>query len=84
MSHEYARNSVRSKQDLVDFIDNLVSRMDSGGEKIDNYRTRDFIDALASWIESSDSLYRNFGIDPSEVKCWELVADGVAAALIYD
>lgn len=84
MNYKYERNSVRSKHDLVDFLDNLVGRIDNGGERMDNYKTRDFIDALASWIESSDSLYENFGIDSSEVNCWELVADGVEAALIYD
>lgn len=80
MQTEYRK--IESKQELIELLDNLVAADKSGWE---NVVTQDFLEAMATWLESADSFYKNFDLDTnSENASWQLFADAIKAATVYE
>ncbi|MCE2570911.1 DUF7660 family protein [Motilimonas eburnea] len=60
-----------------------MSSEDAG--KWENVSTSDFLGALAAWLESADCFYKNFNRETSSEKpSWQLFADALQAATIYE
>jgi hypothetical protein len=73
---------IESKEALISLIQKLSSE-DSGAWE--NISTTDFLEALAAWLESADGFYRNFNLETrSEKPSWQLFADALRAATIYE
>ena len=72
---------VNSKEDLIKLILDIAN----DPSPFDNESARDFMIALASWLEDSDGYYANLGKNmDSSVATWQLFADSLQAAKIYE
>lgn len=73
---------IESKEALIALIQKLRTN-DSG--KWENVSTADFLEALAAWLESADGFYKDFNLETSSEKpSWQLFADALQAATIYE
>jgi len=73
---------IGSKEELVALIGKLCAEDIS---KWENVSTVSFLEAMAAWLESSGNLYKNLKLDTdSEVASWQIFADAIQAATIYE
>ena len=73
---------VGSKDELVALIGRLCAEDTS---KWENVSTVSFLEAMAAWLESSGYLYKNLKLNTdSEVASWQIFADAIQAATIYE
>ncbi len=73
---------IESKKELLRLIKNLSAEDSS---KWENVSTSDFLEALGAWLEDADGFYKNFQLDTSSEKpSWQLFADALQAATIYE
>jgi hypothetical protein len=73
---------IETKEQLLELIQKLSAE---NPETWENVSTQSFLEALGSWLGSADNLYRNLHIDTDANKpSWQLFADALQAALIYE
>lgn len=73
---------IDSREELVALIGRLCAEDTS---KWENLSTVLFLEAMAAWLESSGNLYKNLNLDTdSEVASWQIFADAIQAATIYE
>ena len=73
---------IDSREELVAPIGRLCAEDTS---KWENLSTVLFLEAMAAWLESSGNLYKNLNLDTdSEVASWQIFADAIQAATIYE
>ncbi|CAI3798958.1 hypothetical protein [Rheinheimera sp. MM224] len=73
---------IGSKEELISLIGRLCAEDTSNWE---NVSTVSFLEAMAAWLESSGNLYKNLKLDTdSEVASWQIFADAIQAATIYE
>lgn len=73
---------IGSKEELVVLIGRLCAEDTS---KWENVSTLSFLEAMAAWLESSGNLYNNLKLDTdSELPSWQIFADAIQAATIYE
>ncbi len=73
---------IESKKELIQLIKRLRAEDSS---KWKNVSTPDFLEALGAWLESADGFYKNFKLETSaEEPSWQLFADALQAATIYE
>jgi hypothetical protein len=77
-------DSINSKGDLVAFVHALTENFHSHPEEWENDTLERFLDAFASWLEASDSCYRNRGVSPPQSPTWQNVGEMLIAAKIYE
>ena len=77
-------SSVKSREDLVRFLDSLLRDHTASGAAWENPDLPRYLDALKAWLEDSDGYYANLKEDPAAVSPWRRVADAFAAARIYE
>lgn len=82
LSMEFEHKRIGSRSELIQLLNKLSSEDTS---KWENISTRDFLDAMASWLESAEHFYRNFELDiNAKDPSWQLFADAIQAATIYE
>lgn len=73
---------IQSKEALIELITHLKQQDIEGWE---NRSTMEFITALSAWLEDAEGFYCNNNIDiDSREASWQLFADALQAALIYE
>lgn len=73
---------IESKEALISLIQKLSTE---DTKKWENLSTTDFLEALGAWLESADGFYKNFNLETSSEKpSWQLFADALQAATIYE
>lgn len=73
---------IGSKEELIALIGRLCTEDTS---KWENVSTLSFLEAMAAWLESSGNLYNNLKLDTdSELPSWQIFADAIQAATIYE
>ena len=73
---------VGSKKELIELIGRLCSE---DASKWENVSTLAFLEAMAAWLESAENFYSNFKLATnSENASWQLFADAIQAATIYE
>ena len=75
---------VSSKEELLAFLEALRRDYAQNGKSWENEDLPSYLDALQSWLESSDHFYRNRNEDPASIPPWRRFADALAAARIYE
>lgn len=79
VENDYKR--VQSKEALIALLNSLAQQDTDNWE---NMSTQDYLQALAAWLESSDAFYDNAKIPISHSPSWQLFADAMQAATIYE
>jgi len=73
---------IESKKELIGLIQRLRTEDSS---KRENLSTPSFLEALAAWLENADGFYQNVKLETSAEKAsWQLFADALQAATIYE
>lgn len=75
---------IKSKADLVAFVQALCADLQANPEAWENVTLDRYLQALASWIEDSDGYYNNQGRPIPTTPSWRDVADMLMAAKIYE
>lgn len=76
---------IRTRDDLIELISDVVCNYDANGERWENRDIRSFLEAIGAWLEDCDGYYQNNG-DSRDVDSadWQIFADAIAAARIYE
>jgi hypothetical protein len=75
---------IKSKEDLAGFVEALREDLLRNPDSWENPTLESYLDAMAAWIRSMDNYRRNIGEQPSEIPTWEVFADILSAAKIYE
>jgi hypothetical protein len=76
------KNGVSSRSELIDFVSTLAQM---NTDQISNIDTVSFLEALGAWLKDCNGFYVNTGQEMNiEQPQWQLFADALAAATIYE
>ena len=76
---------IRTRDEMIAFVADVVRDHDSDGSQWENGDIRSFLEAMASWLEDCDGYYQNNGDDRDvNIPAWQIFADALAAARIYE
>lgn len=77
-------DGIRSKEDLVKFIEALAGDFRANRESWENDSLDRYLSALSNWLADSDGYYRNRGLEPPMSPTWKNVAEMLIAAKTYE
>jgi len=73
------RRVVESKEQLIEMLTELQS------SNLEKDTASSYIDALAAWLNDCDGFYTNIGeVRDTNVADWQLIADALIVATVYD
>ena len=78
------RPEVKTREDFVDYCHQLARSLRDDKRVFENADLVSFIDALGAWTEDMDGFYSNRGEAVPVQLSWEVMADMVSAALVYE
>lgn len=79
------RKRVESRDDLIGYIFELLDDHDAIGDQWENKDVFTFLQVMAAWLNNCDGYYRNTGqVIDMESPGWQLFADALAAAAVYE
>lgn len=84
MTLDQRARAVRSRKDLVAFMEAFVADYVTNGATWTNGDLRSFLEAMAAWSQDMEGFYKNSGEDLSTVPPWRVLADILSAARIYE
>jgi hypothetical protein len=77
-------NNVSTREDLSNFIDRLSNDLNSNKGEWENHDLPSFLEAMSGWVQDMDGFYKNNGKDvPIDVP-WNIFADILYAAKVYE
>jgi hypothetical protein len=76
--------SIKSKEDLADFVEALRSDLEVNAADWENPTLDRFLEAMAVWIRSLDQYYKNTGQPRADLPSWKTLADILYASKIYE
>lgn len=76
--------AVRSRDDLVAFIQALSNELKSHPETWENPDLSSFLNAMAAWVQDMDGYYLNQKKEFSEDQSWKTFAEILYSARIYE
>lgn len=82
LNHQVA--SIKSREDLADFIDSLNHDLVTHAEQWENETLSRYLAALSAWVREMDGYYKNAGQScPSEPR-WKVVGEMLLAAKHFE
>ena len=75
---------IKSRQDLAAFVIELSRSYEEIGDFWENDRLDIFLEALGGWTEDMDGYFKNRGEACPENPSWNLFAQMLLAAMIYE
>jgi hypothetical protein len=75
---------VNSRDEFVLFVRSLLNDLRMNESRWDNRELGTFLEALAAWTEDMDGYYQNRGEPVPREPSWQLLADMLAAARVYE
>ncbi len=76
--------SVATRDDLVTFLAELAEDCGRSDSAWPNDTLESFLQGAAGWAQDMDGYYRNLGRDPADVSPWQVLADVLMAARVYE
>jgi len=77
--------TIRSRDELIGHLFNLLDDHDACGDQWHNRNIYTFLQAMAAWLNDCDGYYMNTGQSVDvEQPTWQLFADALAAASVYE
>jgi len=78
-------NAVDSRDQLIGYIFELLDDHDAVGDQWENKDIYSFLQAMAAWLDDCDGYYRKSGQSVDVEKAsWQILADAMAAASVYE
>lgn len=84
MIDDTAIDRISSKQDLVQFIHELMHDYDTHGDEWENPTLDRFLEAMAAWLESFENQYRNLDLPIPKTPSWKFVGQMLYSATAYE
>lgn len=81
--HERVK-SIQTREELADFVEALLKDLRENGSDWENASLEGFLDAMAAWIRSMPSAYKNMGKALPSSGDWRAMADILLAAKMYE
>ena len=81
--HETAAG-VRTREDLARFLQEALSDLQNRPEEWENDTLERFLEAWAAWVEDLPGWYANRGETMPDQPDWNLLANMVMAARVYE
>ncbi len=75
---------IKSKADLVAFIEALREDLEANPEGWENVTLPQYLSALARWLADSDGYYKNQGRPVPVTPSWRDIGDMLMAATMYE
>jgi hypothetical protein len=79
-----AADSIRTRQDLAQFVLALHGDLLTNRGRWENQDLERFLEAMAAWISDMDGYFLNQGIAEPERPSWGLVGQMLLAASMYE
>lgn len=79
-----AAKAVSDRESFVAFLAKLSTDLKNAPETCENSDLGTYLDALASWIEDMDRYYQNMGRERPKDVPWNVFADALMAARVYE
>jgi hypothetical protein len=76
--------SVRSREDLVTFLESLSARVRRDEAPFENVSAADLLQGAAGWVTDMNAFFTNQGRPVPAEPDWTLVAMIFAAGLVYE
>lgn len=77
-------DSVETREDFIAFVDKLVLNYKEHPDSWPNNDLETYLSALAGWVEDMDGYYLNQGIILPENPNWQMIANMLSAAKVYE
>ena len=81
--YEKAEN-VKSREDLIKFIDHLRSDLQANKGEWENISLEDYLEAMAAWINDMEGFYLNTNQPVPKQPSWKTFADILYASSMYE
>ena len=76
--------AVRTREDLVAFVEALAADYGANGSTWTNTDLASFLAAMSAWSEDMEGFYENSGEDLASLPSWRVLADTLMAARVYE
>lgn len=83
MELQQQMESVRTKEELVNFIAVLRADLNAHMESWENPTLESFLESMAAWLAATDYLEKSRG-DVGECPSWKTIANMLYAAKMYE
>lgn len=77
-------NNIKSKKELVDFLDFLSKDRYKRGDEWENNTIEDYLASISSWIEDMEGYYENFNLPIPTNENWSFIATLFYVGKIYE
>jgi DNA modification methylase len=77
-------DNLHSREDFVDFLKYLLYDLENNRGEWENFSLENYLDAIARWTDSIDSVYKNNGWDLPQNINWKVFGQILLAAKIYE
>jgi hypothetical protein len=75
---------VHTREDLAEFVRQLVADLQSNPADWENRTLDDFLEAMSGWIDGMSGYFKNNNLPEPEHPSWSLVATMLGAARTYE
>ena len=77
-------NNIKSKEELIDFLDFLSKDRSKNKEEWQNNTIEDYLAAIGSWIEDMEGYYENMNLPIPDKENWSFIAILLYVGKIYE
>ncbi len=77
-------NTIQSREDLIALVHDLIHDLRENPNDWENRELESFLEAMARWIGDMDGYYKNRGEPVPQQPSWQVLADILQAAKIYE
>jgi len=84
MTLDEYNNSIRSREDLIAFINALRKDFRENPVSWENGTLERFLEAVGAWVNDMDGYYTNQGKSVPQQPDWKFVGDMLMAAKVYE
>lgn len=74
----------KTKNDFLSFVHELSKDFYDNSDSWENVDIRNYLEALSAWVDSMEGYYKNFKLPVPENPNWQLIAEMLVAAKVYD
>ena len=75
---------VATKTEFLQFLEELLADLKQNSDAWENPSLERYLEAIAAWVNASDSYYRNSGQPSPANVSWRFFAEALTAARIYE
>ncbi|GAB3936435.1 DUF7660 family protein [Mucilaginibacter myungsuensis] len=81
---ETVAQNVGSKQDFINFVQALIEDLKTNSNNWTNVTLEGYLEGMKSWTEDMDGYYLNNGLPAPSRVAWQIIADILMGAKIYE